>query len=167
MWNRQTNPAFGQHFLKEVGCPSNSAKCKTCGTVISTIGGTTSGLRKHVTNVHKGTVLDKQKPMAASQLQVFQRATVESAMSSMAALDGISFFTIGRSKDIRLGLAYFNNISRRFFSGIGTVIPGSGIGFPILVPRTGSEEKTVLCNPYSTATGLLCPGDFSRGGGRY
>ena len=80
-----------QHFLKEVGCPSNSAKCKTCGTVISTIGGTTSGLRKHVTNVHKGTVLDKQKPTAASQLQVFQRATVESAMSRMAALDGISF----------------------------------------------------------------------------
>ena len=91
------------YFLKQVGI-GQKAKCKVCGTVLSTKGGSTSGLLKHWSTVHK-TVPEQLKVVQEPQrMPLFQKAIIDLCYARMVAADGITYYTVARCKDIRLRL---------------------------------------------------------------
>jgi hypothetical protein len=101
----------------------NSAKCKSCNKILKCVGGSTSGLHKHLKNVHHGTaeknptlVKNTENPIVNSDpslpptskkakltdyYESEENPSTATRVSRMVALDGIPFQTLARSTDIR------------------------------------------------------------------
>lgn len=105
------------YFLKS--CNSSSAKCKSCGAVLKTLGGSTKGLHTHLSSIHKkkvptGATSTSTPKTASSSLSSnskskgkitnffsTEKETLDLVMSRMIALDGFSFYSFVSSQDLR------------------------------------------------------------------
>lgn len=106
-----------QHFLRDE--KGENAKCIKCKTIIKTAGGSTSGLHKHLRNVHSihkrpptetEDVAPKKQVCLASQITNFYKKTpredetLASVVAQMVAQDGLPIRLLITSVGIRKGL---------------------------------------------------------------
>ncbi|XP_047134946.2 uncharacterized protein LOC124812399 [Hydra vulgaris] len=108
------------HYLKSAD--NLAAKCKKCGVILKTFGGTTKGLHTHLSTKHnlKVTSADKNLPSSSQQLNdartdekppTKRRITsyfasekkkiLDETLARMTALDGLTFNVFITSKDLR------------------------------------------------------------------
>lgn len=111
-----------RHFLRKVS--GDSAKCVKCNAIIKTSGGSTSGLHKHLRNLHNIVPLKrvhveneeqplpkaKQNSTAIPSVSGFfkkvprEQETLPMIVSRMVTLDGLPIRLLSISIDIRKGL---------------------------------------------------------------
>lgn len=131
--SKSNDPAsVWQHFLR--AGDGNTAKCKTCNSVMKTSGGNTSGLHKHLKAVHptlstknneKGASsdascsnsnTDHKKPRKLTDF--FSMNSMEDRVARMCALDGIPFRVFSKSNDMR---QLFANSKQQLPKSVGAI----------------------------------------------
>ncbi|KAL0850731.1 hypothetical protein ABMA28_006673 [Loxostege sticticalis] len=138
-----------RHFLR--ARDKNSAKCKECNKILKCVGGSTSGLHKHLKNVHElrgeehGKDLSNQlhqesgNPSTSRKRKIsdyFESSTnpsMETMISRMVALDGMPFRVLANSDDQRL-----------LFQKVGHKLPKSANSIRALVFEQYHQKKKEL-----------------------
>lgn len=108
------------HYLKSID--NKTAKCKKCGSILKTLGGSTKGLHTHLLTKHNLKVhsADANLPSSSQKHHSFEspmkrtltdyftsatKSTLDETLARMTALDGLTFNVFITSKDLRLQIA--------------------------------------------------------------